>query len=790
VDERPYSPATATRKYEEAVARQSGGDVPGGGSPTDLISMSAFPKPQQAQLPGRWCTGGTESLGGQARGAVTDLMPGVGRLPAFDSSRQYQDVGAYPQYSAQPYPAQAAQNAEQINQDSFAANTASAAAAAAAAAAVAVGQYMAAPPAGMQPTILSSDPASGSYGTKVSVKLSFAFDVLSMSQPGPYFYILFGSQKVQAAVMDDSRDTGFVCTISVQAPQHMMTGCQTASVPLTLVVESAGGEEMAKVGVGEFLYHDAQAGHGHGHGGQAPEAASTSATTGAVGGGVGSVGSVGSVGHVGVGGAAGNPDEITRRGQKSPVQNNAENAPKTHLAQIVHETTNTYEYPGPAAQQQSAQSQYATAFPQPAGNNTMITAYRTATYTDHYPRPPPPALRSPGGWPTYAPYETPRSPAQPHPSIPTRPSLNPLPISGGIGAPQLIRTSTLQANMGGNGYPYALYPNKAVLSLQGSLDSMADNWSQEEMTQRRRLVLFKKTQSGSTLNVSFRPVKISERPPQSICISCIWWREKSECYVTSVDTILLLEQLLVAPGRFTVEEKNRIRRNLEGFHPSTVSKTKHESEDFFKLIMAFGNPKPRNIEKDVKVFPWKVLGTALNKIIGKYSASPSSTVPPSHSMAAPAYQPASYPPLPTPPLTSGPGLPDASAAYAAHASSYHDSLASPRSISGGSSSWGPHSAAPSHRALSPSLRTASPQSSLRLSSLPTVSTYDSRSIPAGAYGSSAGHHTPIGHQPSATPPRWEALHSTYPEYPSIHSHHSSSHQVYSTGTAYDGAPRA
>jgi hypothetical protein len=34
--------------------------------------------------------------------------------------------------------------------------------------------------------------------------------------------------------------------------------------------------------------------------------------------------------------------------------------------------------------------------------------------------------------------------------------------------------------------------------------------------------------------------------------------------------------------------------------------------------MGFPNPKPRNIEKDVKVFPWKILGHALKKIIGKY----------------------------------------------------------------------------------------------------------------------------------------------------------------------------
>lgn len=73
--------------------------------------------------------------------------------------------------------------------------------------------------------------------------------------------------------------------------------------------------------------------------------------------------------------------------------------------------------------------------------------------------------------------------------------------------------------------------------------------------------------------------------------------------------------------RFSVEEKNRVRRNLEGFRPLTVSKCKAESADFFKLIMGFPNPKPRNIEKDVKVFPWKTLPYALKKIVTKYTAS-------------------------------------------------------------------------------------------------------------------------------------------------------------------------
>lgn len=193
--------------------------------------------------------------------------------------------------------------------------------------------------------------------------------------------------------------------------------------------------------------------------------------------------------------------------------------------------------------------------------------------------------------------------------------------------PPLIRTSTLQqspspastpsgAPAAASFNPYAIYPHKAVLKINGDLDGMAEGWSKDEWGVKRRLVQFWRTQNGSIINTNFQPVAPEDRQPNSICISCIKWEGKDECYVTSVDTIYLLESLVAV--RFTVEEKNRIRRNLEGFRPVTVSKGKSDSEDFFKLIMGFPNPKPRNIEKDVKVFPWKILSHALKKIIGKY----------------------------------------------------------------------------------------------------------------------------------------------------------------------------
>jgi len=196
--------------------------------------------------------------------------------------------------------------------------------------------------------------------------------------------------------------------------------------------------------------------------------------------------------------------------------------------------------------------------------------------------------------------------------------------------PPLIRTSTIQspalapgsASSSAHFNPYAMYPSnaKAMLKVEGDLNTMVDRWTSAELDARRRLVQFRRSQSGSVISATFEPVTLEDRVPNSICVSCIWWGEKRACYVTSVDTISLLESLVAV--RFTVEEKNRIRRNLEGFRPATVSKTKPDSEDFFKLIMGFPNPKPRNIEKDVKVFPWRILATALKKIIGKYASHP------------------------------------------------------------------------------------------------------------------------------------------------------------------------
>lgn len=648
VDERLDSPDTATLKYEAAVARANGGEVRGV-TPPGVVPMAAYAKP--APIHGELRPSCEDRVGH----STTNTTPGFDPARGFgDSTYQTQ------QYTPQTYASQQAQPTTQLPQDTFETSPTVGS----------VSQYV---PVG--PTVHSFQPTTGAFGTRVHLRVS-------TSATGAYFFIAFGSQKCETQIEGTAQEGGATAyTLSCLAPQHLVTGVPSSSVPVSVVIEGPGGEELSRAALGHFLYRDAQ---------------------------------------------AGGADGVTRKAG-SPGRGQATSPPRSPLGLRAEQAagTNTYEYPAAGApvvtssQQTAQQPQYATAaFPQ-NGNSAMIGSYRSSAF-DQYPRVAPPLRGSAAGWPTYsAPLDANRSPI--HAAGLSR-SLSSMTVPQGA-SPQLIRTSTLQAGAhGGAGYgPYAVYPNKAVLEVVGKLDMMTDGWTADEWASRRRVVMFKKAQSGSTLTTTFRALGPGEKAANAPCISCIWWEEKGEHFVTSVDTIYLLEQLVAAPSRFTVEEKNRIRRNLEGFRPLTVSKTKADSEEFFKVIMGFPHPKPRNIEKDVKVFRWKMLEPALKKIIGKYSASPSAVGGAAHMIT-----PAPYHPLPTPPLSGG-----AEAHHAGYAVGPHDSLASPRSLSG--SGWAGGYPGVHGRGASPAGRMASPGAGMRLASLPSVTGYDSRAL-ANGYG--------------------------------------------------------
>ncbi|KAI0644645.1 hypothetical protein C8Q79DRAFT_1001917 [Trametes meyenii] len=196
---------------------------------------------------------------------------------------------------------------------------------------------------------------------------------------------------------------------------------------------------------------------------------------------------------------------------------------------------------------------------------------------------------------------------------------------------QLKKQSLIRARRSGSEDDDADSAYRAVLQIETPTEAMAElrDWDSEERRIGRRLVRFSRVQEGSTLRVACEAIKPAEYADGDTVVSCIYRAADaagggegaaSKCCITSVDIIFLLECLV--GDIFNIEEKNRIRRNLEGFRPKTVSKNKVGTEEFFQKIMDFPAPKPRNIEKDVKVFDWAVLPQALDKIISKYTLYP------------------------------------------------------------------------------------------------------------------------------------------------------------------------
>ncbi|KAG2007768.1 hypothetical protein GB937_008267 [Aspergillus fischeri] len=428
------------------------------------------------------------------------------------------------------------------------------------------------------PEVISYNPQRGSEGTRVFVQIQCPQDL--HSSPYATLYLAFGSKKCECLPhFLGLQGSSFQYALSVDTPPFLATGSPSLAVPLQIVIDNHQGGSVDTLQVGVYTY----------------EQTSQNSPS----------------------------DESRKRRIASYSENVAYRPIRRAPGQQGYEDGRTTSY-SPYLQPLPAMNGFLPPYHANASPRVAPAQYSAGSSASHS------SIRAPSPLtPAWSPsivnmtgdsrapaYAIAHSLRQHKSSSPARPA-----------NPTLIRTSTLQqANGLGHAQsfnPYAMYPSKAVLKLNGDLDSMMEGWTKEEREAKRRLVQFTRMQNGSTIHADFKPVSPDERAPNSICISCIYWEGKDECFVTSVDTIYLLESLVGV--RFTVEEKNRIRRNLEGFRPLTVSKAKADSEDFFKVIMGFPAPKPRNIEKDVKVFPWKILSHALKKIIGKYSASYSST---------------------------------------------------------------------------------------------------------------------------------------------------------------------
>lgn len=184
--------------------------------------------------------------------------------------------------------------------------------------------------------------------------------------------------------------------------------------------------------------------------------------------------------------------------------------------------------------------------------------------------------------------------------------------------PDLVRASTVLS-------PKQLQSDenlhtKVTMDIKGDLNALTKDWTLDELKCKRRLVLISSTQHFNHLSLSFTPLMPQDYSIGMSVISCIYSETMDRHFVTSVDLISLLERLV--KQKFPVQEKNRIRRNFQSLKPITVTRSSPKFQILFEQIMHYKSPRPRRVEKDVKVLYWSNVESALMKVLSKYTVDP------------------------------------------------------------------------------------------------------------------------------------------------------------------------
>ncbi len=177
----------------------------------------------------------------------------------------------------------------------------------------------------------------------------------------------------------------------------------------------------------------------------------------------------------------------------------------------------------------------------------------------------------------------------------------------------------------------AIPPDYERLSfvIENDLDAATEEWSLKEETAGRRLVRFRRSVLGSNVRLTWET-----HPPTYLCgpkevvISCMKLPELGGHFVTSFDIVKLAEYILNLD--LNTDMKNRARRNMASISCNTLEKisaTEASPTNDFVAVMRFENPKPRSIEKSIKVYHWSLLPLCLTKILQRFVSLSSSSLP-------------------------------------------------------------------------------------------------------------------------------------------------------------------
>jgi hypothetical protein len=133
-------------------------------------------------------------------------------------------------------------------------------------------------------------------------------------------------------------------------------------------------------------------------------------------------------------------------------------------------------------------------------------------------------------------------------------------------------------------------------------------WNPLELATRRRHVeIQKKPRQGNITTCTFDACIYDKRRiyPDTTIVSCIYWFEKNEFYITSTDCIRIFEVL--STTILTSNDKKTVRHFLNVSPHITLTQHDPTTVDFFKMIRSFKKPMAYKKGQKIKVFPWKNL---------------------------------------------------------------------------------------------------------------------------------------------------------------------------------------
>lgn len=135
--------------------------------------------------------------------------------------------------------------------------------------------------------------------------------------------------------------------------------------------------------------------------------------------------------------------------------------------------------------------------------------------------------------------------------------------------------------------------HRITFNIEADLAAVTKEWPSKKNKTYGRTIRVHVSSARPSMTAS-----LVDRDAEGVDISCLWWRDKMDCFVPCADVTKLVEPLLCLDNP-SKDVKARIRRAMDAYKPPVVSDS--EDQELFRLILSLGVPPTLKMRKTLKV---------------------------------------------------------------------------------------------------------------------------------------------------------------------------------------------